>query len=543
MAPPSMPSAISEASKSEASEFRTPATNAPEDKKALASRLAAKLAASALPTETSPLNPSDTLNPSEAFNPNDEPDDFFHALDAATATVDAAVKAQQKRHAAAISAKLTPSQIAGCFQGKFEPVSQAHSYGKTLIGTAGMMLLLPALFVLLVVIATIVMGWGLFTWMGSEPTGKLPNPFIVFGLIGLGLLLLAAWVPIFSMVFAVIATLFSGNRKSPETRTLTREEQPTMYEFVDQICKKLGAPAPSRIDLNCEFNASASFESGLLSFQNNDLVLTLGVPLIATQTADQLASVIAHEFGHFCQDTGMRVQYVLCNLNGWFMQSAIHKAYRDEVVAYAVSNSEAGSSVFGLLWAITYVIGYIGRYMMWWFAYAGHAISGNLSREMEFDADRYAIHLAGSKAFSDSQTLVQRYAVAYGVSISNLQMLYGQGILVDNIPRLVQHIGKTMPATTIDRIANATEKEQQDALDTHPPTRDRKQAAMALAKPGIVSVGRPAHDLIEQWTKLCENITLDFYSEVTGKKITTDNVTKLENILAAEHKLLLDKAD
>ncbi|TWU37680.1 heat shock protein HtpX [Novipirellula aureliae] len=511
------------------------AKNAATDKKAVAKNLASQLANLSNAPEL-PAEPVADVSPVV-----DDSDDFFKALDAATESVNEAVLAQQRMRTAALAAKLTPAQIETCFRGDFEPVVQNWSYGHSLLGTAAMMLFLPSLFTIIVLVSTVFMFIGIYTWSGRESTGQLPNPFLAFGAIGLGLLVLACWVPIVSMFFATIATLFSGTHKAPETRTLTREAQPTMYEFVDQICKRMGTPPPSRIDLNCGFNASASFDHGMLSFEKNNLVLTLGVPLIATQSAEQLASVIAHEFGHFCQGAGMRVHFVLANLNGWFVHSASRKAYRDEMVADVVSNSDIGSSVFGLLWAINYVIGSIGRYMMRIFAYVGYASSGSLSRQMEFDADRYAVHLAGSKAFCESETSAQQFGVAYRVSVMNLQMLYQAGILVDNIPRLVQHIGKTMPATTIERIAKASEQERINAFDTHPPSRDRKRAAMELAKPGIVKVGRPARDLIDRWTDLCENITLDFYREVTGMKISKQNVSKLEDVLAAEHKLLLDK--
>jgi hypothetical protein len=121
---------------------------------------------------------------------------------------------------------------------------------------------------------------------------------------------------------------------------LTPENQPVLYEFVNQICKKVSAPPPTRIELDCDYNASALFRQGWLSFGKNDLVLTLGVPLIASQTSEQLASVIAHDFGHFRQGQKMKAHYMIRSLSGWFMNSAYQGAYRAEVNAYILSNSE-----------------------------------------------------------------------------------------------------------------------------------------------------------------------------------------------------------
>ncbi len=487
-----------------------------------------------------PLAKIAATNPAEPLTSQPGPLDFGDALNSATASIHAAVQSQLQRNAYVAGAKLTTKQVPSCFGKQIDPIERSERYDKSLTMVATTMLVLPVLFVGIVTIGTLVMGLVCWNWFQSEGTGELLNPVIFFGVILAIVLLLAAWIPVLNMVFAALSILFSGTDAPPGTRPLTRAEQPVLYAFVDQICEKLNAPPPKRIDLNCDYNASASFDGGFAGFQKNDLVLTLGVPLIASHSAEQLASVIAHEFGHFCQGGGMRAHYLIRNLNGWFMHAAMEKTIRDEVDAYIRQNSEFGA---GFIWAISYVIGFLGRHMMWWFGYAGHSFSGVLSREMEYDADKYAVHLAGTKAFTESMTTVEKYGVAYAVTIDNLKMLFQEGVLIDNIPRLMMHIGKTMPAAVVRKIAEATEKEKQQAMDTHPPTRDRIRAAKEMSKNGIVRVGRPAKDLVDHWNDLCQVITLVFYSQVTGQKIESNHVTKLEDILAAEHKLLLDKSD
>ena len=56
---------------------------------------------------------------------------------------------------------------------------------------------------------------------------------------------------------------------------------------------------PKRIDLDCQLNAAASLRRGALSLFGNDLVLTIGLPLVAGLNVQQFAGVIGHEFGHF----------------------------------------------------------------------------------------------------------------------------------------------------------------------------------------------------------------------------------------------------
>ena len=47
-------------------------------------------------------------------------------------------------------------------------------------------------------------------------------------------------------------------------------------------------------------------------------MLTIGLPLVAGLSLREFAGIIAHEFGHFTQGFGMRLSYVIRQINGWF---------------------------------------------------------------------------------------------------------------------------------------------------------------------------------------------------------------------------------
>ncbi len=482
--------------------------------------------------------PSVASESNESSAPS-EPIDLAAVLESTDHLVQAAHQQQLKRNSLARGAKLTKAQIVAAFKKPIEPIERTKGYGTSLVRVATTMIVAPTAFVTLVVLGTIGLPIFFVVWRSGQEEGHIMNPLVLLPLMLCAFVLLAAWIPVITLVGGALSVLFGGQPKRPGTRSLTREQQPVLYEFVDQICQKLDAPSPTRINLDCEYNASASFDSGWMNFSKQNYVLTLGVPLIATQSAPQLASVIAHEFGHFCQTGGMRAGYLIRYLNGWFMHAAYRKAVRDETADYVIANSDVGG--FGILWVIYYWIGLLGRQLMLWFGMAGHAISGVLSREMEYDADRYAVHLAGSKGFAESMRAVEKNAVAYEVTMANLQMLFEYGVLVDNIPRFMMHISKTMPAETVRKIAERSEKEKQKAFDTHPPTRDRIAAANDLGQSGVVNIPVAAKDLVDRWSDLCQQITLDFYTGVLQQPITSETVTPLEDVLATEHKLLLDK--
>lgn len=158
--------------------------------------------------------------------------------------------------------------------------------------------------------------------------------------------------------------------------------------------------------------------------------------------------------------------------------------------------------------------------MMWCFGYVGHIFSGSLSREMEYDADRHAVHLAGSRAFIESMAVIERYAVAHEIALMNADQLFeNASIMLRNIPRFTMYIGKTMAAETVDRLRQENEEQKQPMLDTHPPTRDRVAAA----------------------TQANQAVTMDLYSDVLGERVSPNHLMPLEEVLKAEHKMPLDR--
>ena len=485
------------------------------------SQYAAQAKAQAAPAPAAASQPADTVYTDEV--------DFGAISGMETMINDAVKKTQAKK-----KPKCSVAEIKQAFRGEFESTGRTPNYNGRSLMVALAMLCVPLLFCLGVVLASIKVVSVVYGMLAGDGAFYMPPLIGLLILLVGGLVLLALWIPVLHMGFAIFGFLVTGSSSRPEARALTRESQPVLYEYVDQICERVEAPKPSRIDLDCDFNASASFRRGWLSFGKDDLVLTLGVPLIAALNAEQLASVIAHEFGHFRQRRGMRATFLILGMVNWFIVAA-HMDEEEEERHFSDPDAD-GAEIVDAIFALS-------RWVMLAMAYTGHAIGSALSRDMEYDADRYAIRLAGSKAFTNSMNRVERFGVAHSITIMNLQMLFFRGgALIDNIPRFMMHIAKTMPATKVQEIAKDMEARRQRLMDSHPPTVERIKVAKQLAEPGIVNLPRPAMDLVDHWVGLCENITLDFYCEVTGHKITKEHVNKLEDVLRDEHKLLLDKA-
>src|SRR3954454_10913275 len=108
----------------------------------------------------------------------------------------------------------------------------------------------------------------------------------------------------------LVKPLFTARRAKPPGLTLDRSAEPRLFAFVERLCAAQGAPAPRRIRVDNEVNASAGLRHGLISLLRDDLELTIGLPLARAMSLRELTGVLAHEFGHFSQGGAMRLAYL-----------------------------------------------------------------------------------------------------------------------------------------------------------------------------------------------------------------------------------------
>ena len=63
--------------------------------------------------------------------------------------------------------------------------------------------------------------------------------------------------------------------------SLNPYKEEVLFDFIRKISGIVRAPIPRRIEIDCDANASASFNIGFIILFEEDLVLKLGLPLVA----------------------------------------------------------------------------------------------------------------------------------------------------------------------------------------------------------------------------------------------------------------------
>ncbi|MEM7477022.1 MAG: M48 family metalloprotease, partial [Planctomycetota bacterium] len=332
--------------------------------------------------------------------------------------------------AASAEPEISQEALLRAIKQEIEPVPTTFAYRLAALFVAALMITLPFIYIGLIGLT----GYGLFYFAiyGTE----------IFqadaGSRGSIILLFVYLAPLFAgavTILFMIKPLFAGSAKPDPKRSLYREDEPKLFAFVDRLCETVHAPKPKRIDVDCDVNASASFRRGVFSMFGNDLVLTIGMPLVAGLTTRQLAGVLAHEFGHFSQGFGMRVSYLVRMISYWFARVVYERDSWDEWLAEAANSIDIR---IGFVLHLARLVVWIVRRVLWVLMMLGQLFSCFLLRQMEFDADLHEIRFSGSDNFRKTCIQLRRLGVGYQESLADQQHFFMNGKLGDDMPLLTK---------------------------------------------------------------------------------------------------------
>jgi len=377
-----------------------------------------------------------------------------------------------------------------------------QSYKRALIGAAVALVAVIVLYLALVggVIGLTV--WHLLThthWIRVGTSGL--GSYAVGGIVGT------------LMTLFLVKPLFARRPTPPPSRAISHEEHPRLFQFIGAICQEVGARPPSRVDVDCSVNASVHFRQGWSSIADGDLTLTLGLPLVAGLSARGFGGVLAHEFGHFRQDAGLRLTFVVRHLSDWLWRVVHERDGFDEQLAEAIEHA-------GILLAFPLHLAdwgiRISRGFLWVLMRMGHAACCRLLRQMEFDADQQEARIGGSDTFVETSRRIRLLHVGWQQSGPLLARSWRERRLPDDLATYIRHLADSLPEETRNAIEDAARNGKTDTFDTHPCDAEREAAALALGAPGKIDVDEPASALFSEFPAVCREVTREHYTKLLG---------------------------
>ncbi|MCU0713618.1 MAG: M48 family metalloprotease [Pirellula sp.] len=322
-------------------------------------------------------------------------------------------------------------------------------------------------------------------------------------------------VGIVLIVFLLKPFLARGS-KEQRIRSLSRQGEPVLFAHIDRLCKELGAPVPTRIDIMNEVNAAAGFRNGLWSMiRGNDLVLKIGMPLVSGLSLQQLTGVLAHEFGHFSQGAGMRMSRLLMLISEWLRRAVYDRDAWDE---WLVNTShELDIRLSWIIWIARGAI-WFSRKILWCFLMVGYFLVGYVLKQMEYDADRYEAAMVGKSTFAETSRKMQVLSLGFQSAMGTLQRVSSEGKIVDDIPKMAWAQAEKFDADIHKILEEAYQNAKSVWYESHPCDRDRVNAISSYPDSGRFQSDFPARALFQHFEPECKGVTSDFYDAVLGKR-------------------------
>ena len=415
------------------------------------------------------------------------------------------------------AARVTAEAIDAAFQHEVRPVRASVGYRLTALFAAGVVLLLPLAYLALIA----AVGWGTY-YHFTEHAGLLAagrGRARVFAV----LLYLAPGAAGAAVILALLKPLALTEGGRAQWRTLHRKTQPALFALIDRVCDAVDAPRPDRVLVDAQVNMSAGYQGGFLGLFGGKFVLTIGVPLAAGMSAAGFAGVLAHEFGHFAQRGGRGLSGAAMAVQSWLARTVYKRDRIDELIAEGSATLSWLSVPFWLCAACIW----LARKALTALLYLSQTAMSALSRQMEFDADRYYTRLSGAEVFADSSRRVLELDAGFRGAMHELMPALVSGAPPEDLPALCVHHAP--------RLGEAEALKMEDEMraggglwgrlfSSHPPTARRLDAArregarMEATGGPALKLNGPAMDLFGDFPALCRDVTLDFYLGLMGRR-------------------------
>jgi Zn-dependent protease with chaperone function len=303
---------------------------------------------------------------------------------------------------------------------------------------------------------------------------------------------------------------------------LTREEEPQFFEFVDRLCELTEARRPTRIEVDADANASAGARD-LVGLLRGQMVLRVGLPLVAGLSLRQLAGVLAHELGHFRQRQGLFASQLIRRLNGFFSRIVFERDALDGLLV-KLGGRRPGTFRRGLFYVLWLPVE-AARGVLWVVLLVAEALSCWALRRMEHDADLVEASLVGSKEFARTGRAIVKLMVACRSASNDLSQMFIEKRLPDDLPSLVAHRATRASEREAELVASIEERPTR-WRDTHPSHADRLAKVLESGAQGCMPKGGSGGGLFRDFPALCRRVTRRYYegaleSHLEGASLVT----------------------
>lgn len=249
----------------------------------------------------------------------------------------------------------------------------------------------------------------------------------------------------------------------PDGPRLTRQEQPGLWQLVDELAARAHTRPPDEIILVGEINAAVSEDARALGLKPGRRYMMIGLPLLAGLSVAELRSVLAHELGHY----------------GGGHTRLLAVSYRGaETLGRTVARLDSGPA----------------RWVLSGYAWLYAVLSRSANRAQELQADAYSVAAAGKATAAGALRKIATMDLLWEAFIGRFMRLPA---LADRTPDIllgfrsfIEHPAQQQAVAQLE--PQVLDSQPQSLLDSHPTIRRRIAAIESLPEASAQPDPRPA---------------------------------------------------
>ncbi|MEN3942073.1 hypothetical protein WJU23_12320 [Prosthecobacter sp. SYSU 5D2] len=358
-----------------------------------------------------------------------------------------------------------------------------------LLTTSSLTLMLPLFYVFVVVLMGFYVGWLGFEWVTSLALAEkwhwqdiLPLGYISAGAV--------TWT-------FMLRPLMPRPRSIHVALQITPSSQPRLFEMVDEICWHLRLDPPQEIWLDTTTGIRSSVKDGVLGVAGGELILHIGLPIVAVANARELAGMLVRELAMNAGGLGTTFSHLVRELNTWFYR-ALHERDPWEMELCTRRRKETGGQ--RAVRVITWLWMGLAKLPFGLFVIAAKLISVAALVRLGQGADRAAMNVIGKDEWKRLEQKLAMLQGAWDASKTEIKRGMTQHRLPENLSLLLaRHVAR---------------EERKSGTAPHSSARPHEGPASVIVQD--LTADAPAAALIRSFVDLSRQVTCFYYQHELG---------------------------
>lgn len=379
------------------------------------------------------------------------------------------------------------------------PISGARKLGG--LAVLCVLLLMPALYAALMIALL-----ALIAWLPSSSLARGWPAAAVWALqIVAGLLLLC-----------LVKRLLEPQRRSAAVYPVDLTEAPLLAVLLNQTSQQLAASAPKRVQIACDTRVTYRGRGGG--------ELTLGLPLVACLSVQELAGAIGRELALMRPGSASGVTTLIRGINAWLWNSVYGQSRLDQWLSLVAQRQHFHVSKLLLPLAATKIVPQAVLFVPMFIA---NTIGAGVIRLAERDADLVASRLIGAKAFAGLLERQELIDFTWEGVLAELEFLYREQQLPDKLPDHLELRMQDMTPELREVLGETVNKAEERPFDSRESRPDRVAALAGEPASGAFQCPLPAKLLLAKYDALAKEMSRDYYAGRFGAAYLRSSVPAL----------------